>query len=358
MSYILEALKKSQNERELGQVPTLTGASATDVRRAPGSKTRGLLAVGLAGLALAIALYAALHWVEDQPLAPPSDPATAAAPAGTADSVAGTPATIAAEPQLEPGQQIAAVPVVPGRTRLASADVPQPLHAGGLDAPDVDSPALGEPTSSARASDGLNENAIRGDVPPMARNRRLPRGAIESDPAASVDAEVESSEVDPMEEPPSDDWMEMDEEIGPAEPAEPPPPVPARDARTRRTRVERPTLPEPEVVPIPDDLRQDVEAFKDQIRRERSGAAPRPDAKKAEPEDPKKLRLPLEIESRLPAFFMTAHLYDTDASKRFVVINALKYSPGDTTREGLTVEDILPDGVVLSFEGNRFYRRR
>jgi hypothetical protein len=75
-------------------------------------------------------------------------------------------------------------------------------------------------------------------------------------------------------------------------------------------------------------------------------------------EDPKKLRLPLEVEGRLPAFFVTAHIYDPVPDKRFVVINSLKYTQGETTREKLKVEEILPDGVVLGFEGNRFYRRR
>ena len=101
-----------------------------------------------------------------------------------------------------------------------------------------------------------------------------------------------------------------------------------------------------------------MQAFKDQLRQERSGGSSASAANKARPADPTKLRLPLDVESRLPAFFMTAHIYDADAAKRFVVINALKYIQGDTTREGLKVEEILPDGVVLSFEGNRFYKRR
>ncbi len=48
MSYILEALKKSQNERELGQVPTLVAVPATESHRAPRGKPWGLVAVGLA----------------------------------------------------------------------------------------------------------------------------------------------------------------------------------------------------------------------------------------------------------------------------------------------------------------------
>jgi general secretion pathway protein B len=183
-----------------------------------------------------------------------------------------------------------------------------------------------------------------------------------AEPATPGDATTglaeNASGQDAMDEPISDDWMEMDEELGPAQPAELSPADETAAPRHRRTKPARAALPDPAVPSIPEDLRRDVAAFKDEIRRERSGAAPRPAAAKATREDPKKLRLPLEVEGRLPAFFVTAHIYDTDSSKRFVVLNSLKYTEGETTREGLKVEDILPDGVVLGFEGHRFFRRR
>jgi general secretion pathway protein B len=364
MSYILEALKKSQNERELGQVPTLIAAPSTEAHRVPRGKPWGLVAVSLAALAVAIALYAALHRVEVQSTPPQPEPATSGAPPG--DPVAAAPPAIGAEDLRGSPSQVAAVPMAPVQALATPSDTPQTLADQGLDVAGAGPRGLEAPGSSASELQTPTQTVIRGDVPPPAGAGRPPRRAMGRDRLASLADDAESidagdGKVNPTEEPaPSNDWMEMDEDIGPADPAEPaePPPVPARDARPRRTKPPRAALPEPEVAPIPADLRQDVEAFKDELRRERSGGAPRPAAAKAAPEDPTKLRLPLEIESRLPAFFMTAHIYDTDTSKRFVVINALKYTPGDTTREGLKVEDIMPDGVVLSFQGHRFYRRR
>jgi general secretion pathway protein B len=341
MSYILEALKKSQQERELGQVPTLVAGPATEVHRAARGKPWGLVAVGLAALAVAIALYGVLHRVQVQPVAPSLEAAEAAE-----DPAAPAPAAVeAVDPEPRPGSepQVAAVPLLPVQTPATEA-------GGGLQ-------TIGAVAPPAGAPPGLADNAIRGDVPASPRNGRAPR-TMGRDALAAPEEDIDTIEsgdgaLDPMEEPASNDWMEMDEEIGPAEPAEPPPP--ARQPRPQRPRPGRATtLPEPQAPPVPDDLRQDVEAFKEQVRRERSGAPPKP----AAPADPTKLRLPLEIESRLPAFFMTAHIYDLDASRRFVVINALKYSQGDTTREGLKVEEILPDGVVLGFQGHRFYKRR
>lgn len=55
---------------------------------------------------------------------------------------------------------------------------------------------------------------------------------------------------------------------------------------------------------------------------------------------------------------MPVHVYVEDKAQRFVLINGLKYREGDETREGLKVEQILPDGTVLSYQGNPFYVRR
>jgi general secretion pathway protein B len=149
----------------------------------------------------------------------------------------------------------------------------------------------------------------------------------------------------------SDDWMEMDQEISPAEPSEP---ITMAPAARRSPRPARHTAPAPKVTPIPQDLRDEVAAFKDELRRESAGGKPRPPP----PGDPKKLRLSDDLQARLPAFIMTAQIYDQDPTRRFVIINSLRYAVGETTREGLKVEQVLSDGVVLSFEGQRFFRRR
>ena len=326
MSYILEALKKSQNERELGQVPTLVAAPATEANRAPRGKPWGLVAGGVGAVALAVALYAALTRVEVQPATVQPEPPVTAAPSGAPAAAAQT--LSGAEPQQGPESQIATVPVVPIRTPDYPPQTPdsQALGDGSTGAR-----GLAAPGPSASAQQTLGETAIRGDVPPMARDGRPPRRTTDRDTLASVEEDTASIEgvdggADVMDEPISNDWMEMDQEIGPAEPVEAPPPVPDRQPHAP-TGPSPPALPAPEVAPIPEDLRQDVQAFKEQLRRERSGGAPRPATAKAAPEDPTKLRLPLEIESRLPAFFLRRTSSDTEVSKRFVVINALE-TPG------------------------------
>jgi general secretion pathway protein B len=104
---------------------------------------------------------------------------------------------------------------------------------------------------------------------------------------------------------------------------------------------------------VPDDLRRDIEAFKEEVRRTQGG-----EPKKAKNVRPQDLRLPKDVEKRLPAFLMTVHIYDPDPAKRFVLINARKLREGDRTRQDIVVEEILPDGVVLSWEDHRFFRHR
>jgi general secretion pathway protein B len=134
----------------------------------------------------------------------------------------------------------------------------------------------------------------------------------------------------------------------------PPPPPPASNGVVAKRPAEK---------TIPEDLRRDIEAFKDQVRQERSGTQPKPEARdkgQASQADvpPQQLRLPREVRRRLPAFLMTVHVYDKVPAKRFVLINALKMREGERTREGIQVDEILPDGAVLSYDGHRFYQER
>jgi general secretion pathway protein B len=264
MSYILEALRKSQQERDLGQVPTLESAAAVSDTAAPRISYWGVSAVALAGLAVVIALYAALR---DSPaLQDESWTSVGSVPARPIDAPEGSPEPVA----------------------------PNPISTG----------AEAEPAASAE------------------RRERQGLHAESSQTAA---------------------------ETVPAMPQ--PPPVPADAAPP----TEPPVAAREEDGGIPEDLRQEIEAFKRQVRGEPAGAeeeTPRQEVPVRE------LRLPREVRERLPALSMTVHIYDSDPAKRFVLINARKYREGEQTRQDVLVEEILPDGVVLSYDGHRFFRHR
>lgn len=58
--------------------------------------------------------------------------------------------------------------------------------------------------------------------------------------------------------------------------------------------------------------------------------------------------------AQLPAMHLDIHVYATAPADRFVFINMKKYREGETTSEGMTVEQIRRDGVVLNHQGMRF----
>ena len=61
-----------------------------------------------------------------------------------------------------------------------------------------------------------------------------------------------------------------------------------------------------------------------------------------------------KVAEGLPQMHLDIHVYALQPAERFVFINMHKYVEGDATPEGLLVERITPDGVVLNQRGLRF----
>lgn len=64
--------------------------------------------------------------------------------------------------------------------------------------------------------------------------------------------------------------------------------------------------------------------------------------------------LATQIPASLPALHLDVHGYASKPSERFVVINLHRYQVGDTLVEGPKVIDIVPQGVVLEYQGSTF----
>jgi len=64
--------------------------------------------------------------------------------------------------------------------------------------------------------------------------------------------------------------------------------------------------------------------------------------------------LPEEIRSRIDLPRLDVHVYSEDPRKRFIMISLEKFHEGDRLPGGLVLEEILPDGMVLSYQGERF----
>lgn len=301
MSYILDALKKSQQQRELGQVPALNSLTFEQPPIAgPGIPLWIWSGALLVVLAAALALYMVLRSEASAPAAGAAAPSAATA----ADPAA--PAALATRPD--------------GPSSLAAQGPAEPLPAA--------------PSVAEEPNDEVEPQVLVVPAPPKP-GERLPRGADE----------LRRAVLGPEAAPPP---------IAAPAPASSPPSPPSRPASaTDRT-------------PVPEDLIADIEAFKRQVGSDTAAPSKGEDKKPAAPAEDSgpDIGLPAvspasaALRRRLPDFLMTVHVYDADPQRRFVFINGRKLREQQTSREGLRVEQVLTDGAVLSWNGERFFQPR
>jgi general secretion pathway protein B len=140
MSYILEALKKAQAERQLGNAPTIHAAQPVTALQPGAAASRKPLYVGLAAGALVVMAGAAVLWRAGAGHVAASAPASASvaqvgqAPQGQVvatgtSGTAGAPAAAAAAPAVTGSLEVSAPP--------APLRAPQPRVADAVPAPAV-----------------------------------------------------------------------------------------------------------------------------------------------------------------------------------------------------------------------------
>jgi general secretion pathway protein B len=61
-----------------------------------------------------------------------------------------------------------------------------------------------------------------------------------------------------------------------------------------------------------------------------------------------------EFQKTVPPMTVNIHVYASDESRRILYINNRQYRGGDEIPGGVRVEEIIPEGVVLQFQGQRF----
>jgi len=317
MSYILEALKKSQQERELGKVPTLDASGMFEEDTAgPPRSPWPLVAMGLAGAAVLIALYAALR--------------------------APLPVAVTGSPSVEKGAESA----MEAEKTLSLSPAPPPLLAQRMDnlsasrLPMVPAPNSTTLDAPLDAFEGPEAEPLVEPPPPHRPTRPKPAESVQG---VGVRGDRKLVHPDLSEESGLAAELELQRQL---------------EAELGMTSYEEDITSDPPT-PVPRDLIADIEAFKHEVLSDGGGAA----AKKASApshidEDPTKLRLTREQQKDLPAFLMTVHVYDAEKSRRFVLISGRKYGEGDQTRQGMKVERILADGAVLSYRGNPFFVHR
>lgn len=130
MSYILEALKKAQAERQLGSSPTLHAPTLQTADRAsPAARLSKPLLLSLGGMAVVIGVLLVLVW--RSPASPlqqapqPQQPQAAAAPVAAA-TVPAAPVAAAPVPAAPTPLPVPAADLPPSVANLARASTPAP----------------------------------------------------------------------------------------------------------------------------------------------------------------------------------------------------------------------------------------
>jgi general secretion pathway protein B len=127
MSYILEALKKAQAERQLGNAPTIHAPQAVTPAPAAAAASRRPLVVGLGAGALVVVAGALVLWRHTPAPAPkPVAPAATAAPAAPAPETLVVSAPPAPAPTSAPVRERAPAPPVAAPVPAPSRPAPAP----------------------------------------------------------------------------------------------------------------------------------------------------------------------------------------------------------------------------------------
>jgi general secretion pathway protein B len=67
--------------------------------------------------------------------------------------------------------------------------------------------------------------------------------------------------------------------------------------------------------------------------------------------------LPDELRRSLPEMTVNIHVYTPEASRRLLYINNREYHKGEYIG-GVLIEDVLPDGALMNYQGIRFKLER
>lgn len=298
MSLILEALKKSEARRQLGEAPGL-GTPFTVARR-----RRSPLPV----IVILIVAAGAFGWyfLGSGP-APPS---------ATKPSVPGSP-----DPRNAPGKGtfVTATPAQPG----AGASRANTAMAGRPGIGQAARPML--PTPVAKNAGAPAADAAQAQRPSMPA--KLPsvvasgEGSAKPEPAEAARAAAASAKPAMATAAPQPGATVV------PQPAPPPAPAATTAPATAQTHATQTAAPAPPPAP-------------------------------AAPPVPQYYELPYNLRKDLPALNVTMHVYAATPAQRFILIDGERKGEGESLKDGLTVREIRNDGIIMEFRGQQFFYPR
>jgi general secretion pathway protein B len=350
MSFILEALKKSQQERERGEIPNLeTKPNRVSPQQPNTFSPWNLTGILLGLIAILIAAYGTFgkRWFETT---------------------------------LETAEMATAAPkqmTEAGDSGELSLSLPSPSKTGVRNTPDAGRQAAATVTENRPASSGKpaipddkgRQSTVGGDTPietgatvsaetdhtPSSTKQYRPSSPLQADSSLTASAVPSGPVV--TEQPASNIVPEPAPDDTPAT-------LTTRQALLReeaeRLRQRLLKLDAEETSPRFSSVTAPVETLSDKStakQKNESGSTKLGLNRQHLPTNPPlptDLELPDDVYESLPARRVLVHVYTQAPETRFIILNSTKLKTGDTTPEGLLLEEILPDGMIFRYREHRF----
>lgn len=308
MSYILEALRKSERERQRNQAVPQDLVMSDQAETGGGRRPWVAWTVGaLVALNLVSMGY---FWLKGQ--------GAGSAPSAAIGAAAGS------DGRAAPGsvRQSAAVPAkTPVPRAKTSQNVAAAPPAKAEPAPAKSEPAVDGAPKAKPLREGV---AGRPKSPPAAVNAK-PREAANamSAPAIASAAGVKEAWPKPGVNPP----LASMETVAPS--------------------MEAAAAPPKTVAAL-----EKLGIIEDSARQPPADAAPA--EAEAEENPPLLQSMPPEFQAKIPPLKISLYAYFSDPRKRFAVINLSRYEAGEQIADGVRLEAIKADGLIVSHQGTRF----
>lgn len=327
MSYILEALRKVEQQRE--ELP----AHGLLSRRRYYSALDGHVGARHWLFVFAAMVVAALSGMVAANLITERD-ADASAPAAVQSVSPQAAPPVSATPQAVPPAR----PVKPAAPAARRPSPPPPLQPVSVAPPRLPGPRY-QPTGQAAVQAPRSEGALTQSQSPQ-------EGSPEGQPVPAPEPQTPPETKQPTS-PAQPEETELATVATPASPRSAaarhsPAPSP-RDHAGQASAVEPlDRIPPPKSVEVQPFRPHDV------LRP--------PAARRAAPasEPPLFSTLSSQFQSMVPKMTINAQVYSTLSKQRFVVINMKRYNEGQSTADGVTIESIRQHDIIFAYHGQRF----
>lgn len=305
MSLILEALKKSEQQRRLGEAPNL-GTPIVLARR-----RRNLLPVLAA--AIAVALGAGWYLLRDKPGSTPDEVAVSRA--------AQTPPATDGAARPAPSPRPAARPAAPKPIAVATPPPRAPSARKGTAVEEGAAPVIAPPVLPVTPPAHDRPGSV---TPPPVASPAAPQVASAAKAAGAGKPHDRPEPSGPAS--PLDRGMAPTAATGAGQPHDRPPPAGPASPLEQVSKTAAP----PAV----------------------ATASPPPAVRK--PALPSVWELPYSTRKDLPEIDLTMHVYSSTPADRFVVVKGERHVEGDQIADGVTLKEITADGMILAFKGQDF----